>query len=138
MSYDLEYEYGRFRLQIVPPLGYVTFVAKVQKARTRKDKDYFVLRVTIPKDVAKDMDTQPGDFLLFRAKKAEWHHMLDWNRMQTAWELLPQQIKNKIFMEGLPYPGHEEMTFPLGTSPSLQAYFPSEQGQIASVQTDRR
>jgi len=52
--------------------GFVIFVAKLQKAKTRKNKDYFVLRATIPKAVAETLDAKAGDYLLFRTKKAQW------------------------------------------------------------------
>lgn len=102
----LDYEREHMRvLTIMPDPSTETFVAKIQKAKTRKDKDYFVLRVTVPKDVAQKINVQPGDFLLFRAKKAEWYHMLDWKKMETTWQMLPMEIKNRVILEGIPYPG---------------------------------
>lgn len=107
----LDYEREHMRaLTVLPEPNTETFVAKIQKAKTRKDKDYFVLRVTIPKDVAQKTNVQPGDFLFFRAKKAEWYHMLDWKKMKTTWQLLPMEIKNRVILEGIPYPGATNQT----------------------------
>jgi hypothetical protein len=89
----------------LPDPEQVSFVAKAHKAKTRKNQDYFVLRVTVPKKVAKKLDIQPGDHIFFRAKKAQWYHMLDWNNMKTTWSMLPQEIQRKAIYEGLPYPG---------------------------------
>jgi hypothetical protein len=98
------YREHELEVMFVPDRSFVTFVAKVQKAKTRKDKDYFVLRATVPKDVAKEIDLQPGDYLFFKAKKAEWYHMLDWKRMENTWQMLPNEIKYRAILEGLPYP----------------------------------
>jgi hypothetical protein len=100
----VSYEYER-SVRLLPDLGYVTFVVKIQKAKTRKDKDYFVLRATVPKEVAEKIDAKPGDYLFFKAKKAQWYHMLDWTKMETTWEMLPSEIKVRAILEGLPYPG---------------------------------
>jgi hypothetical protein len=87
--------------------NYVSFVAKVQRAKTRRDKEYFILRVTIPKQVAKQMGVQPGDYLLLRVKKAMWYHMLDWKEMEATWRMLPEEIKREIILAGLPNPSIE-------------------------------
>jgi len=97
--------YQRERAVIIPKLGFETFVAKLQKAKTRKDKDYFVLRATIPKETAERINAKPGDFLFFQAKKAAWYHMLDWEKMEKTWEMLPPNIRNRIIIEGVPFPG---------------------------------
>jgi len=103
------FAYERERLLCyVPDTSFVNFVAKVRKVRTRKEKDYFIMRTTVPKDVAKKIDAQPGDYLFFRVKKAEWFHMLNWENMQTTWQMLPKEIKNKAIREGLSYPGATE------------------------------
>jgi hypothetical protein len=85
----------------LPDTSCVPFVAKMQKARTRKYKDYFVLRATVPKDVAEKIDARPGDYLFFRAKKAQWYHMLDWRKMGNTWKMLPDDIRNRVIMDGL-------------------------------------
>lgn len=85
----------------MPDTSGVPFVAKMQKARTRKYKDYFVLRATVPKDVAEKIDARPGDYLFFRAKKAQWYHMLDWRKMENTWKMLPDEIRNRVIMDGL-------------------------------------
>jgi hypothetical protein len=79
----------------------VPFVAKMQKAKTRKDKDYFVLRATVPKDVVKKINAKPGDYLFFRAKKAQWYHMLDWTKMESTWRMLPIDVKRRVVLDGL-------------------------------------
>jgi len=105
---------------LVPDPGYVPFVAKVQKARTRKGKDYYVLRVTIPKDVAKETDVQPNEYMFFRAKKAMWYHMMDWNQMAATWQMLPPEIKKEVIISGLPNPSSAVIT----ASPSGQQMWP--------------
>jgi len=60
-----------FKLTICEPdPSFVVFVAKIQKAKTRKDKDYYVLRTTVPKEIAEKLNVEPGDFLFFKAKKS--------------------------------------------------------------------
>jgi hypothetical protein len=94
-----------------PELGFVTFVAKLQKAKTRKDKDYFVLRTTVPKSIAEKISAEPGDYLFFKAKKAKWYHMLDWKKMQTTWQMLPNNIKSQAILEGVSVPGESDQRF---------------------------
>ena len=103
LSCEYEREYMRAHVIVLDP-SFVAFVAKIQKAKTRKDKDYFVLRATVPKDVAKKIDVKPGDYLFFKVKKAEWYHMLNWEKMETTWQMLPDQIKYQAIREGVPYP----------------------------------
>lgn len=88
-------------VKIIPDLSFVTFVAKLQKAKTRKDKDYYVLRTTVPKEIAEKIDANSGDFLFFKAKKAQWYHMLDWEAMENTWKMLPDEIKQRVVMDGL-------------------------------------
>jgi len=113
----------------IPNLDFVTFVAKVQKAKTRKDKNYFILRTTIPKDVAKKIDVEPGDYLLFKAKKAQWYHMLDWEKMENTRRMLPVEIRERIIMDGVCVQGIET-TPPVGAT-NLSA--PTQ--QMIDVQT---
>jgi hypothetical protein len=116
---EVKFQFERATLSyIVPEPGYVSFVSKVQKVRTRKDKDYFIFRVTVPKDVAEKSGVQSGEFLFFKAKKAEWYHMLDWSQMQEAWQRLPQETKNRIVLSGLPYPGIVRIASTQGAAPS--------------------
>jgi len=89
-------------IEVSPPdTSFVTFVAKLQKAKTRKNKDYFVLRATVPKDVAKKIDAKPGEYLCFKAKKALWYHLLNWGAMENTWRMLPDEIRNRIIVDGL-------------------------------------
>ena len=97
--------YREQAMALVPDPSFVTFVAKIQKAKTRRDKDYFVLRATVPKDVAEKMSARPGDYLFFKTKKAEWYHMLDWKEAGKAWQMLPPEIKSRAILDGLPCPG---------------------------------
>jgi hypothetical protein len=85
----------------VPDPSYIGFVAKIQKAKTRKNKDYYILRTTVPKEVAEQMHAEPGDFLFFKVKKAEWYHMLDWKAMANTWKMLPTDIQKKVLIDGL-------------------------------------
>jgi hypothetical protein len=91
-------------VSIVIDSSYEPFVAKLQKAKTRKDKDYFVLRVSIPKNAAQKLEVGPGDYVFFRAKKAEWFHMLDWDQMKGTWNMLPEEIKQEVYLSGLIQP----------------------------------
>jgi hypothetical protein len=79
----------------------VPFVAKVQKAKTRKNKNYFVLRATIPKEASEKIGAKAGDYLFFKAKKAEWYHMLDWSQMGTTFQMLPNEVRNRLIVDGL-------------------------------------
>ena len=56
------------RMTVVPDPESVPFVAKMQKAKTRKNKNYFVLRATIPKEIVQKIGVKAGEFLFFRAK----------------------------------------------------------------------
>lgn len=89
----------------IPDHSLVTFVSKLQKAKTRKDKDYYVLRTTVPKEIAEKTGAVAGDFLFFKAKKAQWYHMLDWESMQNTWNMLPDEIKQKVVLDGVYSPG---------------------------------
>jgi len=117
----------------MPDPSFATFVAKIQKAKTRKDRDYFVLRATVPKDVAKKIDIKPGDYLFFKVKKATWYHMLDWRKMETTWQMLPDQIKYQAIQEGVSYPGATDQTamsredfWTLGATSPTNAMTPKE------------
>ena len=79
----------------------VPFVAKVQRAKTRKGKDYFVFRITMPKEIAEKIDVNVGDYIFFRAKKAQWYHMLDWKTMENTWKMLPNEIRERIIADGV-------------------------------------
>jgi len=90
-----------FKLTICEPdPSFVGFVAKIQKAKTRKNKDYYILRTTVPKEIAEKLNVEPGDFLFFKAKKALWYHMLDWEAMENTWKILPPEIQSKVVMDG--------------------------------------
>lgn len=97
---------------VYPDPTYISFVAKAQKTKTRKGKDYFVLRVTIPKESAEQIGAAPDDFLLFRAKKALWYHMIDWNEMEPTWKMLPPQTRIDVIVAGLPNPDTKSLATP--------------------------
>jgi hypothetical protein len=105
-------------VSVHPDPGYVSFVAKVQKAKTRKGREYFVLRVTVPKEASEQLEAKPEDFLLFKTKKAQWYHMMNWNEVTNAWGMLPSDIKQEIILSGLPNP---EATEPLRIIAGSQA-----------------
>lgn len=89
------------RITIIPDPDAVPFVAKLQKAKTRKDKEYFIFRTTIPKTIAEKIGVKAGGFVFFKAKKAQWYHMLDWEKMENTWAMLPQDVRNKVIIDGL-------------------------------------
>jgi len=85
---------------VTPDPEVVSFVAKAQKVKTRKGKDYFVFRTTIPKEIAKTINIEGGDYIFFKAKKAQWYHMLDWKTMGKTWSMLPNEIRDRIMVDG--------------------------------------
>jgi hypothetical protein len=100
---------------------FVTFVAKTQKARTRKNRDYFVLRATVPKEVAEKLNVKAGDHLLFKAKKAQWYHLLEWNKMGSTWKMLPDEIRNRVVIDGLYNQGIPSQVMPSLGATNLSA-----------------
>jgi len=123
---------------VLPDPSYVVFVGKVQKAKTRKNKSYFVLRTTIPKDVAEEIKAEPGDYLFFKAKKAQWYHMLDWSQMANAWNMLPKETKIQAILDGVYRQGVSGQAIPFGDNLYLGATNPSLQTQqIVSVQANQ-
>ncbi|MHA1632121.1 MAG: hypothetical protein ACTSXC_04840 [Candidatus Freyarchaeota archaeon] len=83
-----------------------TFVAKVKRIRNRRDKEYYIYRITIPHEVAQKLSLEDEDYLLIRTQKAEWYHLLDWKQMKKTWSRIPQWLKNEILSSGL-YEGYE-------------------------------
>lgn len=105
-----------------------TFVAKVNRIINDKANNYYIHRINIPSEVVEELKLGKEDFLLFKAKKAEWYDMLDWSEMKATWDKLPQEIKNKIKEDGI-YDGtdqfkskqkHKEKLI-VTTAPSLSA-----------------
>jgi hypothetical protein len=80
------------------------FPVKVYASKNRKGKDYFVYKVTIPKKIAKELKIKKDDYLLLKASKAEWFHLLDWGEMQPTWAMLPDHMKTRIRESGLRIP----------------------------------
>lgn len=77
------------------------FVAKVNRIINDKTNNYYIHRINIPSDVVEELKLGKEDFLLFKAKKAEWYDMLDWSEMKTTWDKLPKEIKEKIQEDGI-------------------------------------
>ena len=96
----------------------VSFVAKVFKAKTRKDKDYFVFRFNVPKEIAETLSLNEGAYVLFRAMRANWYHMLEWQQMETTWNMLPEELRFAVRQSGLPTPGGKPVFFPSLLSPA--------------------
>ncbi len=88
----------------------LSFVSKVSKTktRTRENKDYYTFRVNIPKEISDRLDLTKDDYLLLKAIKAEWYHLLDWREMQKTWNKMPQELREKIRSSGLETPGEPE------------------------------
>lgn len=111
-----------FKLMICEPdPSFVGFVAKIQKAKTRKNKDYYILRTTVPKEIAEKMNVEPGDFVFFNAKKAQWYHMIEWEAMENTWKMLPPEVQRRVIGDGLYGHGisRQEMQFIGATNPSV-------------------
>ncbi len=79
----------------------VTFVAKPHFVKTRKGKDYTVVRLTIPKEAVVAMGLKQEDFVFLKGRIAEWFEMLNWGKMQATWERLPTDIQGRILSSGL-------------------------------------
>lgn len=115
MSYIAEACIGYVK-KILPDPESIPFVAKMQKAKTRKGKDYFILRATIPKEVVEKIHAEPGDYLFFKAKKAKWFHMLNWQEMKNTWKMLPNNVKEQVIMDGLISQGGLNQMYDIGAT----------------------
>jgi hypothetical protein len=103
-QYEERVAMSQIKVTLIVDRSYEPFVAKLQKAKTRKNKEYFVLRASVPKDAAEKMKVGPGDYVFFRAKKAQWFHMLDWRQMKSTWNLLPEDVRQEVYLAGLVQP----------------------------------
>jgi hypothetical protein len=121
------------KLRITYHEGGFPFVAKPIRVRTRKGKDYSVLRVTIPKEIASKLPMGPEDYLFLRATVAEWFHMLDWATMPEVWARLPAEVRAKVIGSGLPRP-RETLEIEAG-SPSGLALAAGSSGTAAATAT---
>jgi hypothetical protein len=79
----------------------VPFVAKTHFVRTRKGKDYTVIRLTVPKKAAQEMGLKEEDYMFLQGRVAEWYDMIDWNKMQETWARLPAGVQQQILTSGL-------------------------------------
>jgi hypothetical protein len=82
----------------------VNFVAKSVRIKNRKNNDYFLYRLTIPKKVVTDLDLKGSEFLLINLRKAKWYHMIDWTKTDKAWDMLADNLKGEIVSLGLDNP----------------------------------
>jgi len=85
-----------YRLTATIPDDSFAFVAKPIKVRTRKGKDYHVVRITVPKNVMERLMPAPDDYLFLRAKIAQWFHMVNWAKMPKVWEKLPGELQSQV------------------------------------------
>lgn len=124
------------RITIVPDPESVAFVAKMQKAKTRKNKNYFILRATIPKEIVQKTGVKAGEFMFFRAKKAQWYHMMDWKAMTNTWTMLPDDVRRRVVLDGLYGQGVFNQTLPGATnvSASLPETTNIQSGQMGELQ----
>lgn len=99
----------------------VAFLAKPVKVRTRKGKDYFVVRVTIPKDVCEKLAAREDDFLHVRARVAPWYLMVNWGEYPEAWRGLPVELKVLVAQSGLPLPAELREALPPGPGSNAAA-----------------
>lgn len=76
--------------------GLRSFTVKVQKARTRRGKQYYVLRVTIPKAVQHKLHVRPNDYLFLLAEQAKWYHLVDWTKMPETLQRLPDDLRKVL------------------------------------------
>lgn len=104
---------------MIPDQGFETFVAKVQNVKTRKGKDYFISRITIPKEAINNIELDSEDYVFIKAKKAEWFHMLNWDDMESTWNMLPLETKIEVIKDGLVKNSHYIQTDNLLNPPEL-------------------
>ncbi|BCU66601.1 hypothetical protein HS7_00380 [Sulfolobales archaeon HS-7] len=75
----------------------VVFVSKVSVTRSKKNgKEYITYRLTIPMEKAKELGLNNGDYLLVKAKKAKWYHLLNWEEMKNVYNMLPEEVKKEV------------------------------------------
>ncbi|MFG1546168.1 MAG: hypothetical protein AAE976_06685 [Thermoplasmataceae archaeon] len=82
----------------------VAFTAKAKKTKTHKNQDYFVYRITVPKEEAEKLNIEDNDYLLIVAQKAKWYHMLKWDEMPDTWALLPEEVQEEVQTLRMPTP----------------------------------
>ncbi len=99
-SVTVEWSYARMTIPVPLP-ALVPFVAKVHRVKTRRGKDYTVLRMTLPKEVGEKLSVGGNDFLFALAQKAQWYHMIDWSQMAEAWNILPPEMRAVLVHYGL-------------------------------------
>jgi hypothetical protein len=109
-------------------VGEAVFPVKVYASKSRKGKDYFVYKVTIPKKIAKELKLKKDDYLLLKARKAEWFHLLDWEKMQSTWTMLPDHMKSRVRESGLKVPEFQRIA-------KIQSISPRPSIQLETIPT---
>ena len=75
----------------------VVFVSRVSVTRSRKNgKEYVTYRITVPAEEARELGLSDGDYLLVRAKRAKWYHLLNWEEMRRVYDMLPEEIRKEV------------------------------------------
>jgi len=75
--------------------------------------------MVVPHEYAERLGLEDEDYVLVTMQKAEWYHLLDWREMKEAWLKLPDDIKMRLKLSGLPeVEGLPFVRMPLAPSPS--------------------
>jgi hypothetical protein len=95
----VDVEYTKIRFTIQGPAE--TFVAKPIRVRTRKGKDYHVVRITVPKEIVERLNPKDDDYLLLQARIAQWFHLVDWEKLPNVWKKLPSGLQHEVLVSGV-------------------------------------
>ena len=52
--------------------------------------------MNIPSSVIKELGLKDEDYILIKAKKAEWYDLIDWSKSSKTFDNLPVDLKMKI------------------------------------------
>ena len=63
------------------------------------------------------------DYLLIRAKVAQWYHMMNWSELPEVWHKLPSEVQREVFFSNLAPPG---------ALPAMSGYSPSSGSLMAT------
>ncbi|MFZ0891012.1 MAG: hypothetical protein WB778_09110 [Thermoplasmata archaeon] len=104
----------------------IAFVAKPIRVRTRKGKDYHVIRITVPKSVIERLNPESDDYLFLRVKIAQWFQMVNWANLPKVWRKLPHALQREVLASNVFSPstlaslpgmiGHPPLAAPTATS----------------------
>ena len=65
--------------------------------RSKKNgKEYVTYRITVPAEEARELGLSDGDYLLVRAKRAKWYHLLNWEEMRRVYDMLLEEIRKEV------------------------------------------